>query len=219
MSLQRSQQKMQERTLALAGLLQAAQLVDALAMTGHCDEKKLVTALSSLFIFDASSVEAIYGGTGNLQHIYPLLKRLFRNRPLKKDRYIIRYFVQLIQLAHGLQKNNTSQEAMSLALQGINKQVAHLTPLHPQIYESISNAYEEIISPLSPTITIMGQGQYINQRVTLHKIRALLLAGIRSAFLWQQLGGKRWHFLFARKPVVSMITTLEKEKALHGCTS
>lgn len=218
MSLKK-EQHIRERTLALAGLLQAAQLVDALAMTGHCHEKELATSLNSLFIFDADTVEAIYGGTSHLQHIFPLLKRIFRNRPLKKDRYIVRYFVQIIQLAHELQKNHASQEAMNLALQRINQQVAHLTLLHPCVYESINNAYEQIISPLSPTIQVMGQARYINQKDILHKIRASLLAGIRSAVLWQQLGGKRWHLLLARKPMVRMITTMEKEKPLHGCTS
>ncbi|MEK7758734.1 MAG: DUF489 family protein, partial [Pseudomonadota bacterium] len=30
------------------------------------------------------------------------------------------------------------------------------------------------------------------------KVRAALLAGIRSAVLWRQLGGRRWQLLFSR---------------------
>jgi high frequency lysogenization protein len=31
-----------------------------------------------------------------------------------------------------------------------------------------------------------------------HRIRALLLAGIRAAWLWRQVGGSRWRVLFGR---------------------
>ena len=65
----------------------------------------------------------------------------------------------------------------------------------------------------------MGQSVFIHQKDILHRIRSLLLAGIRSAILWQQMGGKRWHFLFARKSIVRTIIAMEKEKTLHGCTS
>ena len=147
------------------------------------------------------------------------MKRLFQNRPLKKDRYLIHYFVQLIQLAHSLQKDHTRQDELQVALQRINQQITHLTLSHPCVYESISNAYEKNISPLSPRIQVMGQSVFIHQKDILHRIRSLLLAGIRSAILWQQMGGKRWHFLFARKSIVRTIIAMEKEKTLHGCTS
>ena len=34
------------------------------------------------------------------------------------------------------------------------------------------------------------------------KIRACLLAGIRSAVLWRQVGGSKWQLLFHRKKLV-----------------
>ena len=34
------------------------------------------------------------------------------------------------------------------------------------------------------------------------RIRALLLAGVRLAWLWQQLGGRRWHLILRRKPLL-----------------
>ena len=35
-----------------------------------------------------------------------------------------------------------------------------------------------------------------------HKIRALLLAGIRSARLWRQLGGHRWQLVISRRKLL-----------------
>jgi high frequency lysogenization protein len=34
------------------------------------------------------------------------------------------------------------------------------------------------------------------------RIRALLLAGVRLAWLWQQLGGRRWHLILRRRTVL-----------------
>jgi high frequency lysogenization protein len=46
---------------------------------------------------------------------------------------------------------------------------------------------------------VNGDEQYLSRTETVNKIRALLLAGIRSALLWRQCGGARWKFLFYRK--------------------
>ena len=37
-----------------------------------------------------------------------------------------------------------------------------------------------------------------------HKVRALLLAGIRAVVLWRQLGGSRTQIIFARKKMVEL---------------
>jgi high frequency lysogenization protein len=37
-----------------------------------------------------------------------------------------------------------------------------------------------------------------------HRIRALLLAGIRAAVLWRQVGGKRRHFFFGKGKIVKI---------------
>ena len=39
---------------------------------------------------------------------------------------------------------------------------------------------------------------FLQQEATAAKVRALLFAGIRSARLWRQLGGRRWHLLTKR---------------------
>ena len=35
-----------------------------------------------------------------------------------------------------------------------------------------------------------------------NRVRTLLLAGIRSATLWRQVGGHRWQLLFQRKKLL-----------------
>ena len=38
----------------------------------------------------------------------------------------------------------------------------------------------------------------MKQTTTSDRIRTLLLAGIRSAMLWRQLGGNKWQIIFGR---------------------
>jgi high frequency lysogenization protein len=45
---------------------------------------------------------------------------------------------------------------------------------------------------------VHGDMRFLQQPSNAAKIRALLLAGIRSARLWRQLGGHRWQLVFSR---------------------
>jgi high frequency lysogenization protein len=45
---------------------------------------------------------------------------------------------------------------------------------------------------------VTGNPTYLQNTATADKVRALLLAGIRAAILWRQVGGQRWHLLFKR---------------------
>ena len=58
---------MKDRTLALAGLMQAVRLVQQMAQTGEADTKALAASIDSLFRFDADSVEDVFGGAGGVE--------------------------------------------------------------------------------------------------------------------------------------------------------
>jgi len=50
--------------------------------------------------------------------------------------------------------------------------------------------------------------RYLQQSTNAARIRALLLAGIRSARLWRQLGGHRWQLLFSRRKLLAELYPL-----------
>jgi CII-binding regulator of phage lambda lysogenization HflD len=58
---------MQDRVLALAGLLQSVRLVQQMANNGQAETRALAPCIDSLFRFDADSTEAVYGGRGALE--------------------------------------------------------------------------------------------------------------------------------------------------------
>jgi high frequency lysogenization protein len=55
---------------------------------------------------------------------------------------------------------------------------------------------------------VNGEQDYLSRPEIANKIRALLLAGIRSAILWKQCGGTRWKFLFFRKKIQNELKNL-----------
>ena len=58
---------------------------------------------------------------------------------------------------------------------------------------------------------ITGDQDYLARTETANKIRACLLAGIRSAILWRQCGGTRWKFIFYRKKIQAELQILLKQ--------
>lgn len=52
--------------------------------------------------------------------------------------------------------------------------------------------------------------RFLQQPNNAAKIRALLLAGIRSARLWRQLGGHRWQLVFSRSKLLKELYELTR---------
>jgi high frequency lysogenization protein len=55
---------------------------------------------------------------------------------------------------------------------------------------------------LTTKIQVAGNPEHLNVEANQKRIRALLLAGVRAAVLWRQLGGKRRQILFNRKALI-----------------
>ena len=69
-------------------------------------------------------------------------------------------------------------------------------------------AYQASISTLGKRIQVTGNPALLQQDETANNIRALLLGGIRFAWLWQQLGGRRWHLVLKRKQLLRAMEAL-----------
>jgi len=64
--------------------------------------------------------------------------------------------------------------------------------------DDLAQLYARTISTLTPRIIVSGEHGYLTNPRTAARVRAVLLAGIRAAYLWNQLGGRRWHLVFRR---------------------
>jgi high frequency lysogenization protein len=54
-------------------------------------------------------------------------------------------------------------------------------------------------------VMVQGNPHYLGQPGVVAEIRAILLAAVRAAVLWRQLGGSYWDFLFSRRAMAAAI--------------
>ena len=63
--------------------------------------------------------------------------------------------------------------------------------------------YAQEISPIGPRVLVQGNPVYLGQPDLVGEVRATLLAALRAAVLWRQLGGSYWDFLLGRRALVA----------------
>jgi high frequency lysogenization protein len=90
----------------------------------------------------------------------------------------------------------------------LERQLEHFELLDEQMISNLASVYLDVISPIGPRIQVTGTPAVLQQTGNQHKVRALLLSGIRSAVLWRQVGGKRRHLIFGRKKMVEQAQIL-----------
>jgi high frequency lysogenization protein len=70
-----------------------------------------------------------------------------------------------------------------------------------QTIDQLASLYRDTISSLSYRIQVQGRSDHLKNETIAKQIRALLLAGIRAAVLWHQVGGRRWRLLIYRSRI------------------
>ena len=99
-------------------------------------------------------------------------------------------------------------EEISNRLNKIESQFEFFTLNHENTIAKLSHLYQDTISTIGPKIIVSGEQLHLSNEANANKVRALLLAGIRSAVLWNQCGGSRWQFLFGRKAYANECKTI-----------
>ncbi len=193
---------MKDRALALAGLLQAVQLVQQMAQTGQSETQPLSACIDSLFRFDAESPADVYGGAAALA---PGLRRLvdqLEGGP-GRDQAITRMAMTVLQLERRFIAHRRAPGAVREALDPIARQREHFGPTHPTVLSRLGEVYAQEISPIGPRVLVQGNPVYLGQPELVGEVRATLLAALRAAVLWRQLGGSYWDFLLGRRALVA----------------
>lgn len=192
-----------QQVLALAGVAQAAFLAHQLAQHGMVAQEKLDTSINSLFVMNPKSSEEVYGNVGRLNLGLQVLQEIFQaGAGFLKNPDVIRYILGLLTLERKLSSRKKMLDSISMSLDIIenNYSEKHYAA-NPDVINQLSTIYQNSISTLGFRIQIKGDMKFLQNYETAAKIRAVLFSGIRSAVLWQQLGGRRWHLLFLRKRI------------------
>ncbi len=193
-----------DRVLALAGIAQALQQVRRIADTGHSDAAVVRTAIDSVFRLDADSAADVYGEREALKPGLRLLHNYFRNQG--QDPMLPKLAMAVLQLERRFIREQAVIDKVTQGIARAQRQAAEVgDSAHPDVLAALGGVYADTISHLKPRVMVQGNPHYLGQAGVVAEIRALLLAAVRSAVLWRQMGGSYWDFLLARKAMVEAV--------------
>lgn len=190
-----------ERAIALAGLHQAVTCVMRIARQGSADAGIMQPCIHSLFQVDAEDVESVFGEPGALLNGARQLIAQLTGQP-ERDLNLTRYVLQVIKLERELAKRPDLVDILAAGIAEAKAKRAHFEQLHPNLIAHFADLYSQTLSHLQPRIFIHGDSLHLRDPDNQNLIRALLLAAVRSARLWRQVGGSRWQLLFRNQLIL-----------------
>lgn len=191
-------QEYTNKTIALAGIFQACFLIKQLAWEGKCNQEAFNTAIYSLLQINSPNVVSVYQNLNNLSFGMQLLSN-FLNNHKTKDLEISRYVFSLLYLEPKLSKRSDLMRIIKSGITRANIQTNLFHLSHENVIANLAGIYLDTLSTFNFRIYINGNQTFLNDYHITNKIRALLLAGIRSAVLWRQLGGSKLQLFFKKK--------------------
>ena len=203
---------LEKQTITMAAICQASVLVQKIARTGAVEEAELAVMLNSIMVTSPESILEVY--SNDIAHLTAGLKALIEqlgNQTSKKDPELTRYVVSLLGLERRLANKKNQLSLLGERIEQSQRQLAHYEITSDTLIASLASIYSDLLSPIGTPIQVAGEPSLLKQQSNQHKIRALLLAGVRSSVLWRQVGGKRRNILFGRTKLVACAQQLLKE--------
>ena len=210
-------QRKEDQAIAIAAMFQAASLVDQIATKGMISQTSFETSINSLFKTNPKNTEDVFGGrhflANNLMLGLKSVLDIISKKRGTSGNNITNYVLAMILLQQKLVKNDEMLTLMGDRLESLSDKAtkfystqdqtqndeANLT--HNNIIAGLDGLYQETISTFSFRIKVQGDQRHLQNKENAAKVRALLLAGIRAAILWRQVGGTRWHLLFFKSRI------------------
>jgi high frequency lysogenization protein len=187
----------QDRIIALAGVHQAAHCVQRIANRGSVDIDQMEPCIYSLFQIDAADVPSVFGGPGAVVTGARQIVTQITGQP-ERNIELTRYVVTLLRHERSIVKRPQMLAEIGRRIEGAAGARGDLPLLDPEVLAGLAGIYTDTVSKLTPRIIVRGNPLYLQNPENQDRIRALLLAGIRSAMLWRQCGGNRWQVLLSR---------------------
>ena len=198
-----------ERTIALAGVVQACQQVQSLARTGEFEDADAQASLNSILILDALNTPAVYGGIEGVRSGLVALQSGVLNSASADIIEVLRYVMSVLQLQTQLYRDQRKFSEFGLAIERLTSFPKE------EIITAYSKVYQDFISTMRPQIIVQGEQDFLQRNEVPERIRSLLLAAFRSAVLWQQKDGSRFKILWQRTRMKNTASALLKELPVH----
>jgi high frequency lysogenization protein len=202
------------QVIALAGVFQAAALVRATATSGSQDAAALEASIASILRVDVDDAAGAFGGLGNVRlGLEALVQQLDRT---PGDVAVSQIAVTVLRVERKLSGRPAMLQSLREGIEAIQRQVDHLGVTHTSVLARLSELYANTLSNLRPRVVVQGNPLYLQQPAQVERIRSTLLAGVRAAVLWRQLGGSQWQLLFKRSQIVMLARGMLSRAKLDG---
>mgnify|MGYP000011035273 CR=1 FL=1 len=203
----------EQQVIALAAIFQAAVLADRLAHGYQAHPGSVGVLTESVLSLDSTSVDEVFPDPTVLDTGLSALEQVLRQGQDKDNNRPVAYTLGLVQLAHRLRKNSALTDILRNRLEALRAQRPHFDdPADSNFCHRLAGIYQDTLGTLRFRIRVQGEPDYLNNEDTAARIRALFLAGIRAAFLWQGAGGRRWHFLTRRPRLLRALEQVKNNK-------
>lgn len=204
----------EDRALALAGVFQAGALVADVAHGRSIDEQAYRSSLESLFVETPDSVAEVFGTAAGVRSGLLLMRDALANDRQRSHAEILRYALNIVHVERRFARQPALKEKLEARMKRIREQLQHFDVGHATIIGALASAYQDTLSTLPQRIQVVGNAQALQEERNAERIRALLLAGVRAALLWHQVGGRRWRLVFNRRAVQAAASRLTEQLSL-----
>lgn len=181
-----------ERAIAISGVLQACKEVQSLARTGKVEQSAYESSLKSILVLDAVNTPAIFGGLEGVNKGLSLLADGVLSSTSSSDIELLRYLMSLLQLQSQLYNDANKFSQFASEIERLSSRSFEELP------DACSDIYQKYVSGMQPQVIVQGEEEHLQKSDIPPQIRSLLLAGLRSAVLWQQKGGGRFRLIWER---------------------
>ncbi|WP_371185199.1 high frequency lysogenization protein HflD [Thalassotalea maritima] len=201
----------EQQSLTFAAICQAAAMVQGIARKNHLNDEQFALMLNSIINTSPDNTLDVYGGdVANLTDGLKLIASQLGDTNAAKDPEITRYIVSILNIERRLARNKRVMQQLGERIEQCQRQLQHYAIDSDVMQNAFASIYTDLISPLAPPIQVAGEPTILKQQGNQHRIRALLLAAVRAAVLWRQVGGKRRTILFSRRKFVAAAQQLLK---------
>lgn len=206
----------QERnqTIAMAAICEAALLIQQVSKGQAIDTVAMRTLLSGVMATSPDSVTDVYQDIAALKQGSYLLVHQLSGQATSKDVEVTRYLAGMMSLSKKLLNNAHALSGLTTSLKEIERRLEHFDICDASVVGNFADIYSKNISPIGQKIKVIGTPQNLKQPLIQNQVRALLLAGVRAAVLWRQMGGKRRQFIFSRNKILQSAISFNKELSL-----
>lgn len=194
--------KFTERTVGLAGLFQAARIVQQLAREGEADKIASRASYNSILVLDAINALVVFADRDGIRLGLQYLQKSFSGERDSLTVELLQYIVNITEVQKKLFADTKKLPIFSNRIEQLSVYSGD------DLVKHMAMIYTEFLSPLQPKIIINGEKGYLQNDDVAEKVRASLLAGVRSSILWHQKGGSRWDFMLKRNAYIKTTSSL-----------